>query len=158
MTNREIDSILKQGAQAPHDVEPELLDRLAASLGPTIVPVRPLPPAWLLACAFAVIGIGTGLFQTPNNSAVMGSAPADRRGVAGATLATMRNLGMVFGEAASAAILAACMGSRGVDFTFQAGPASASWVWTRMTIAVAAYDQPASAPAPRGADMRLRST
>ena len=35
----------------------------------------------------------------------MGSVPAQNRGVAGATLGTMRNIGMVLGEAISAALL-----------------------------------------------------
>jgi MFS family permease len=48
-----------------------------------------------------VIGIGIGTFQTPNNSAIMGSVPANRRGVASSMLATMRNLGMVLGIAIS---------------------------------------------------------
>jgi EmrB/QacA subfamily drug resistance transporter len=71
-------------------------------------------PAWRLAAAFAVIGAGAGLFTTPNNSAVLGSVPADRRGVAGATLGTMRNLGMTLGEAISAALISSSMASRGV--------------------------------------------
>ncbi|WMJ89113.1 MFS transporter [Anaerocolumna sp. MB42-C2] len=62
-------------------------------------------PIIMLLLAFAVTGIGAGLFHTPNNSAVMGSAPAQSRGVAGATLGTMRNIGMVLGEAISAALL-----------------------------------------------------
>ncbi|TYP51583.1 MFS transporter [Thermosediminibacter litoriperuensis] len=46
-----------------------------------------------------LFGIGNGLFQTPNNSSVMGSAPMDRQGVASGVLATMRNVGMVVGVA-----------------------------------------------------------
>jgi hypothetical protein len=61
VTDREIDNILKQSAQAPHDVEPELLDRLAASLGSTIVPVRPLPPVWLFAVGLVLIGVAAAL-------------------------------------------------------------------------------------------------
>ena len=44
-----------------------------------------------------VIGFGIGIFQTPNNSAIMGSVPESRRGTASSMLATMRNLGMVLG-------------------------------------------------------------
>lgn len=73
--------------------------------------------------AFAGLGIGTGLFTAPNNSAVMGSAPADRRGVAGATLATMRNVGMVLGEAIAAMLLGAIMGARGSKLGDAAGAA-----------------------------------
>jgi hypothetical protein len=43
------------------------------------------------------IGLGTGLFQAPNNSAIMSAVPGDRLGVASALLATIRNLGMVVG-------------------------------------------------------------
>jgi EmrB/QacA subfamily drug resistance transporter len=42
-----------------------------------------------------VIGIGAGLFSSPNISAVMGSVPAQRRGVASATRATIFNTGNV---------------------------------------------------------------
>lgn len=46
-----------------------------------------------------LFGLGNGLFQTPNNSSVMGSAPRDRQGIASGVLATMRNVGMVLGIA-----------------------------------------------------------
>jgi MFS family permease len=44
------------------------------------------------------------MFQTPNNSAVMGNAPQEYRGIASGTLATMRNIGMVLGVAVSGAL------------------------------------------------------
>jgi EmrB/QacA subfamily drug resistance transporter len=62
-------------------------------------------PIAVLIIVFAFVGIGAGLFNTPNNSAVMGSVPASSRGIAGATLGTMRTIGMVLGEAISALIL-----------------------------------------------------
>jgi EmrB/QacA subfamily drug resistance transporter len=62
-------------------------------------------PIALLLVMFAFVGIGAGIFNTPNNSAVMGSVPANNRGIAGATLGTMRTIGMVFGEAISAMLL-----------------------------------------------------
>ncbi|MDI3480670.1 MAG: hypothetical protein PWQ97_325 [Tepidanaerobacteraceae bacterium] len=46
-----------------------------------------------------LFGLGNGLFQTPNNSSVMGSAPRERQGIASGVLATMRNVGMVLGIA-----------------------------------------------------------
>ncbi|NNG67071.1 MFS transporter [Caldanaerobacter subterraneus] len=52
----------------------------------------------------AIFGIGNAIFQTPNNSAVMGSAPKNRLGIASASLATMRNVGMVIGIAVAGAI------------------------------------------------------
>jgi MFS family permease len=50
-----------------------------------------------IALRLVVLGLGMGLFQSPNNSAVMSSAPGSRRGVASAVLGTMRNLGMMLG-------------------------------------------------------------
>jgi len=52
-----------------------------------------------------MIGLGMGLFQSPNNSIVMGSVPTDRLGIAGGMLGTVRNLGMVTGIAISGAVL-----------------------------------------------------
>ena len=60
----------------------------------------------------AFIGLGFGLFQSPNNSAVMGSAPRDRLGIAGGMLASMRYIGMVLGVAISGAVFAANAGER----------------------------------------------
>jgi hypothetical protein len=68
--DREIDEILAQAARAPHDVDPALLDRVAGSIRPSLGPVRPLPPAWVLAgglvficAAVALAGAaGAGLY------------------------------------------------------------------------------------------------
>lgn len=61
-------------------------------------------PYWYIIVAMALAGAGSGMFQSPNNSAVMGSVPAEHRGSASGTLATMRNIGMVLGVALSGAI------------------------------------------------------
>ncbi len=60
-------------------------------------------PAVIIA-AMATVGLGSGIFQTPNNSAIMGCVPPSRRGIASGLLATMRNLGMVLGVAVSGAL------------------------------------------------------
>lgn len=57
-----------------------------------------------IMAVLALTGLGSGLFQTPNNSAIMGSVPGNRRGIASGMLATMRNIGMVLGVAVSGAI------------------------------------------------------
>jgi hypothetical protein len=63
MNDQEMDKILKQASRLPQSVDPELLSRIAASLGPSLPPVRPMPPAWALegelmtiAAAIAVAG------------------------------------------------------------------------------------------------------
>lgn len=44
-----------------------------------------------------MIGLGMGLFQAPNNNAIMGSVPLSKLGTASAILATIRNLALVVG-------------------------------------------------------------
>ncbi len=53
--------------------------------------------AYQILLGLASIGLATGLFQSPNNNAIMGSVPIQKLGVASALLATVRNLGIVTG-------------------------------------------------------------
>lgn len=53
----------------------------------------------------AVLGIGNGLFQSPNNSLVMSSVPRYKLGIAASINGLIRNLGMVFGIAFSLTLL-----------------------------------------------------
>jgi EmrB/QacA subfamily drug resistance transporter len=53
----------------------------------------------------AIFGLGAGIFQSPNNRAVMGSAPRPHLGMASGVLATVRNVGMVLGIATAGAVL-----------------------------------------------------
>ena len=55
---------------------------------------------------FLLIGIGMGLFQSPNNSAIMGIAPKDRLGTVSGMLAVNRTLGQTTGIAMLGAIWA----------------------------------------------------
>jgi MFS family permease len=71
-----------------------LMSQLPASASPLVV-------VWRLV----LFGLGTGIFQSPNNSAVMGSAPRPHLGIASGILATVRSLGMVFGIATGGAVL-----------------------------------------------------
>ena len=52
-----------------------------------------------------ICGIGAGMFQSPNNSAIMGSVPVFHLGIASGMLAAMRNVGMVLGLALAGAVL-----------------------------------------------------
>jgi EmrB/QacA subfamily drug resistance transporter len=58
----------------------------------------------MLVLALAVIGVGIGLFTTPNNSALMGAAPRHRQGIASGVLASARNVGMVLGVGVAGAV------------------------------------------------------
>jgi hypothetical protein len=59
--DREIDDILRQAAQAPHAVDPALLDRVSRSIGSSLEPVRPLPSAWVLAGGLVLIGAAVAM-------------------------------------------------------------------------------------------------
>lgn len=58
-----------------------------------------------LAWRLVLFGLGTGIFQSPNNSAVMGSAPREHLGVVSSLLGTTRTVGMMLGVAAAGAVL-----------------------------------------------------
>jgi EmrB/QacA subfamily drug resistance transporter len=51
-----------------------------------------------------LLGLGNGIFQSPNSSALMGSVPRTHLGVASGMLATARNGGMVMGVAVAGAV------------------------------------------------------
>ncbi len=52
-----------------------------------------------------VFGLGTGIFQSPNTSAAMGTVPRPYLGIASGVMATVRNVGMVLGIAVAGAAL-----------------------------------------------------
>lgn len=66
--------------------------------------VGPESPLSNVAIGLAVVGLGTGLFVSPNTSALLGAAPLHRRGIASGILATARNVGMVLGVGLAGAI------------------------------------------------------
>jgi MFS family permease len=77
-----------------------------ASLGPESTP--------LAAAGFlAVVGFGTGVFISPNSSALMGAAPRHRQGTAGSVLGEARSLGMLLGVALATAVFASGGGRTG---------------------------------------------
>jgi EmrB/QacA subfamily drug resistance transporter len=59
-----------------------------------------------LAWRLTLLGIGQGLFMSPNSSAVIGSVPGRRVGTASGILAQMRVTGQALGIALSAAVVA----------------------------------------------------
>jgi EmrB/QacA subfamily drug resistance transporter len=77
----------------------------------------------MIMLALAVVGLGTGAFISPNNSALMGSAPKSRQGIAAGILATARNFGMVLGVGIAGAIFTTVL-SHGSPGLGNAGTAS----------------------------------
>jgi EmrB/QacA subfamily drug resistance transporter len=65
-------------------------------------PASDYPILWRQVC----LGIGIGLFNPANNSAIIGSLPKERIGLASGFLALSRNLGMVIGVAFAEMVIA----------------------------------------------------
>ncbi|GAB4540994.1 MAG: MFS transporter [Anaerolineae bacterium] len=80
-------------------------------------------PAGYIA-RFLPIGIGLGVFNSPNNSAVMGSAPKTRLGVASGLLSITRTLGQTSGIAVLGALWASRVTYR-LGFTPEGGATTA---------------------------------
>jgi EmrB/QacA subfamily drug resistance transporter len=75
-------------------------------------------PYWEIAVGLVLMGFGAGLFYAPNTSAAMNGAPRSRLGVASATLATLRQTGMVVSFAMALAVAAASLPSSAVTALF----------------------------------------
>jgi EmrB/QacA subfamily drug resistance transporter len=103
--------------------------------------------AWL-----GLTGLGTGIFISPNSSALMGAAPRDQQGVAGSVLAVGRNLGMMIGVATAMTV-----------FTYAGGTTGHAWAadefaalrWA-VLVAAAVAALGAAAAALRGSPARTR--
>lgn len=63
------------------------------------------PEPWDLMWRLALCGLGYGLFQSPNNSVIMSSAPLARSGSASGMMATARLIGQITGAALVALLL-----------------------------------------------------
>lgn len=84
-------------------------------------------PLLFAGLALAVAGLGTGTFISPNTSALMGSAPKQRQGIASGVQAAARNVGMVLGIGLAGAIFTTHLAQntpealyRGIDMGFLA--------------------------------------
>jgi EmrB/QacA subfamily drug resistance transporter len=102
--------------------------RLLSTLGMAIMAIglfllsrlgQASPNSDILA-GLAVTGLGTGLFISPNNSALLGSAPRQRQGIASGILATARNVGMVLGVGLAGAIFTSVTSRSGDASLFDA--------------------------------------
>lgn len=69
------------------------------------------------AACLALVGLGTGVFISPNSSALMGSAPRARQGAAGSVLAEARILGMLLGVLLGTTLFAAHGGRTGAGWS-----------------------------------------
>lgn len=90
----------------------------ATALAWFITRLSPVTPYWEIAVGLALMGLGGGLFWSPNTSAAMNGAPRQRLGIASATLATLRQTGMVTSFALALAVAAGSLPSKAVMALF----------------------------------------
>jgi EmrB/QacA subfamily drug resistance transporter len=62
-------------------------------------------PYWQSALWLALVGIGSGMFNSPNTAAMMGAVPANRRGIAAGARTLLQNTGAVISIAFVLAIV-----------------------------------------------------
>ena len=109
-----------------------------------------------IAACLALVGMGAGLFTAPNNSAIMGSVPMNRRGVAGAILAAARTVGFATGVAVAGMIYTAHLGgSDGMGTPEEVAQAVRTGMRTTMVVAlVAAFCSVLRGPTTKAIEVR----
>lgn len=86
--------------------------RLLSAVGLTVMSLGAVITARLghqpsgaeIVLAFAVLGLGSGIYESPNTRTIMSSVPPDRLGTAAAALATTRQIGISSGVALAGTI------------------------------------------------------
>jgi EmrB/QacA subfamily drug resistance transporter len=86
--------------------------------------LTPQAPILAIIWPLVITGLGQGLFQSPNNSAIMGSVPRHRLGIASGFLATVRVVGQGLSVAVAGAIFASLGGAAAGAALSQRGAAS----------------------------------
>lgn len=72
-------------------------------------------PVGLVILALSLLGLGVGIFSSPNTNAVMASVDSSRYGVAAATLSTTRQVGMVLSMGIATLFIASQIGTSDVS-------------------------------------------
>jgi EmrB/QacA subfamily drug resistance transporter len=85
--------------------------------------LQPESSYWLGAVWLAVVGIGSGMFNSPNTAAMMGTVPVHRRGIAAGARVMLQNTGAVISIAFVMAIVTAAV-PKDVLFKIFSGVAS----------------------------------
>lgn len=88
----------------------------------------------LTLVAFALMGVGSSLFQTPNNSEFMLCLPREKGGLASSIQATTRNLSMSVGVSLATMLMTFMMGS--MDYSAIAGGPLAGELATSVAVAI----------------------
>ncbi|MDR3641499.1 MAG: MFS transporter [Humidesulfovibrio sp.] len=67
-------------------------------------------PLWRAYVGQIIVGLGVGIFMSPNNNSVLSSAPQDKVGLVSGVLALVRNVGMVSGIAVAISVFESFQG------------------------------------------------
>jgi len=118
VNDKDIDDILGHAAKEPHPVDPALLDRVSASIGATLRPVRPVAPRWALASMLWLV------------SAAIAIAAASALGVDGIRKLSGTEMGAIFPALAIFTWVAAVISVAAMT------PGSLRWSPTRMLLLV----------------------
>ncbi|OAI38904.1 hypothetical protein AYO38_01810 [bacterium SCGC AG-212-C10] len=110
-------------AQAAGRLSDRFGPRPFSMLGLSMVLVTSLPMAFLgrntpipfVMVMLLISGLGSGFFNVPNNSLILGSSPASALGVVAALTNLTRNVGNVFGQAIASGVVVAAMVAQGFD-------------------------------------------
>src|SRR2546429_8556227 len=71
--------------------------------------LEPHSPYWQSTVRLLLVGIGSGMFNSPNTAAMMGTVPANRRGIAAGARTMLQNTGAVISIAFVLAIITAAV-------------------------------------------------
>jgi len=71
--------------------------------------LEPASPYWQSTLWLLLVGIGSGMFNSPNTAAMMGTVPANRRGIAAGARTMLQNTGAVISIAFVLAIITAAV-------------------------------------------------
>ncbi|MCL2031671.1 MAG: MFS transporter [Methanomassiliicoccaceae archaeon] len=78
-------------------------------------------PLWQVAVLMVIMGVGGGLFASPNASSVMTSIPSERRGTASGTRMMLRNTGTMFSLAVAFPLVLAGLSQEDMQSIFFGG-------------------------------------
>src|SRR5205823_5593195 len=83
-----------------------ILSAIALGLMTTL---EPQSPYWQSSLWLLLVGIGSGMFNSPNTAAMMGAVPAHRRGIAAGARTMLQNTGAVISIAFVLAVVTAAV-------------------------------------------------
>jgi EmrB/QacA subfamily drug resistance transporter len=84
-------------------IEPRIVATAGMALTATglvsFIVLSPATPVWVIVASLMVMGLGYGLFSSPNTNAIMSSVKMKHLGIASGMVATMRSLGQLLSMA-----------------------------------------------------------